>query len=200
MASYNGNIDLLSFNGAQVLKGIEQQSPERVYVCIPVDVNEIKLEQHPQKPDRTLAKLRINIWPLNENYKNAARRSALERGNTNFVVPTHEMQMSFSTEYIKFVVQKFPKLVEQVKDANKERDPDIVNQDPADENTHLFKAIRQRLNKRLAMLYQPQPTQQPSPYATPNVGIAGAATNYVAPAEKSEDPFGGSSFNNDLPF
>ena len=200
MASYNGNIDLLSFNGAQVLKGIEQQSPERVYVCIPVDVNEIKLEQHPQKPDRTLAKLRINIWPLNENYKNAARRSALERGNTNFVVPTHEMQMSFSTEYIKFVVQKFPKLVEQVKDANKERDPDIVNQDPTDENTHLFKAIRQRLNKRLAMLYQPQPTQQPSPYATPNVGIAGAATNYVASAEKSEDPFGDSSFNNDLPF
>ena len=200
MASYNGNIDLLSFNGAQVLKGIEQQSPERVYVCIPVDVNEIKLEQHPQKPDRTLAKLRINIWPLNENYKNAARRSALERGNTNFVVPTHEMQMSFSTAYIKFVVQKFPKLVEQVKDANKERDPDIVNQDPADENTHLFKAIRQRLNKRLAMLYQPQPTQQPSPYATPNVGIAGAATNYVVPAEKSEDPFGDSSFNNDLPF
>ena len=200
MASYNGNIDLLSFNGAQVLKGIEQQSPERVYVCIPVDVNEIKLEQHPQKPDRTLAKLRINIWPLNENYKNAARRSALERGNTNFVVPTHEMQMSFSTEYIKLVVQKFPKLVEQVKEANKERDPDIVNQDPADENTHLFKAIRQRLNKRLAMLYQPQPTQQPSPYATPNVGIAGAATNYVAPAEKSEDPFEGNSFGNDLPF
>lgn len=200
MASYNGNIDLLSFNGAQVLKGIEQQSPERVYVCIPVDVNEIKLEQHPQKPDRTLAKLRINIWPLNENYKNAARRSALERGNTNFVVPTHEMQMSFSTEYIKFVVQKFPKLVEQVKEANKERDPDIVNQDPTDENTHLFKAIRQRLNKRLAMLYQPQPTQQPSPYTTPNVGIAGAATNYVAPAEKSEDPFEGNSFGNDLPF
>ena len=200
MASYNGNIDLLSFNGAQVLKGIEQQSPERVYVCIPVDVNEIKLEQHPQKPDRTLAKLRINIWPLNENYKNAARRSALERGNTNFVVPTHEMQMSFSTEYIKFVVQKFPKLVEQVKEANKERDADIVNQDPTDENTHLFKAIRQRLNKRLAMLYQPQPTQQPSPYATPNVGIAGAATNYVAPAEKSEDPFEGNSFGNDLPF
>ena len=202
MASYNGNIDLLSFNGAQVLKGIEQQSPERVYVCIPVDVNEIKLEQHPQKPDRTLAKLRINIWPLNENYKNAVRRSALERGNTNFVVPTHEMQMSFSTEYIKFVVQKFPKLVEQVKDANKERDPDIVNQDPTDENTHLFKAIRQRMNKRLAMLYQPQATQQPSPYATSNVGVAGAGTGYVAPAEANNDPFAGNTYNeeDDLPF
>ena len=201
MASYNGNIDLLSLNGAQVLKGIEQQNPERVYVCIPVDVNEIKLEQHPQKPDRTLAKLRINIWPLNENYKNAARRSALERGNTNFVVPTHEMQMSFSADFIKDVVRKFPKLVEEVKEAKKELDPDIVNQDPTDENTHLFKAIRQRMNKRLATLYQPQSTKQPSPYNTPNVGVAGAVTGYVAPAE-STDPLAGYTDADvgDLPF
>ena len=200
MASYNGNIDLLSLNGAQVLKGIDAKNPERVYVCIPAGLNEIKVEQSPKDPNRTLAKLRVNIWPLNEQYKAKVRQSSIERGNSNVSVPTHEMQMSFSADFIKDIVRKFPKLVEQVREANKERDPDIVNQDPADENTHLFKAIRQRLNKRLAMLYQPQPTQQPSPYATPNVGIAGAATNYVAPAEKSEDPFGGSSFNNDLPF
>lgn len=92
--------------------------------------------------------------------------------------------MSFSVDFIKVAIKKYPKLVEQVKEANKERDPEIVNQDPTDENTHLFKAIRQRLNKRLAMLYQPQPTQQ-SPYATPNVGVAGAATSRVAPAESS---------------
>ena len=200
MASYSGNIDYLAPNGVKVLKGIDNDNPERVYICTPLDVNEIKLERHPQDPNRMVAKMRVNIWPLSENYKNVVRRSAQERGNANVSVPTHEMQMSFSVNYIKAVAQKFPKLVEQVKEANKERDPDIVNQDPTDENTHLFKAIRQRMNKRLAMLYQPQPTQQPSPYATPNVGIAGAATNYVAPAEKSEDPFGDSSFNNDLPF
>ena len=203
MASYNGNIDMLSLNGAQVFKGIDKNNPERVYVCIPADLNEIKVEQHPQKQDRTLAKMRVNIWPLNENYKNAVRRSAQERGDTNVTVPTHEMQMSYSVDYIKAVVQKFPKLVEQVKEANKERDPEIVNQDPTDENTHLFNAIRQRMNKRLAMLYQPQATQQPSPYATPNVGTAGAATNYVAPAEASNDPFAGNTYGADddaLPF
>ena len=203
MASYNGNIDLLSLNGAQVFKGIDTKNPERVYVCIPADVNEIKVEQHPQQQDRTLAKMRVNIRPLSENYKNAVRRSAQERGDTNVTVPTHEMQMSYSVDYIKAVVQKFPKLVEQVKEANKERDPDIVNQDPTDENTHLFNAIRQRMNKRLAMLYQPQATQQPSPYATPNVGTAGAATNYVAPAEASNDPFAGNTYGADddaLPF
>ena len=203
MASYNGNIDLLSLNGAQVFKGIDKNNPERVYVCIPADLNEIKVEQHPQQKDRTLAKLRVNIRPLSENYKNAVRRSAQERGDTNVTVPTHEMQMSYSVDYIKAVVQKFPKLVEQVKEANKERDPDIVNQDPTDENTHLFNAIRQRMSKRLAMLYQPQATQQPSPYATSNVGVAGAATNYVAPAEASNDPFAGNTYGADddaLPF
>ena len=176
MASYNGNIDLLSLNGAQVFKGIDTKNPERVYVCIPAGLNEIKVEQAPKDPARTLAKLRVNIWPLNEQYKAKARQAALERGDSNVTVPTHEMQMSFSADFIKDIVRKFPKLVEQVREANKERDPDIVNQDPTDENSHLFKAIRQRMNKRLAMLYQPQATQQPSPYATQNVGVAGAVT------------------------
>ena len=201
MASYNGNIDLLSLNGAQVFKGIDAKNPERVYVCIPADLNEIKVEQAPKDPTRTLAKMRVNIWPLNEQYKAKVRQAALERGDSSVTVPTHEMQMSYSLDYIKAVAQKFPKLVEQVKEAQKERDPDIVNQDPTDENTHLFKAIRQRMNKRLAMLYQPRATQQPSPYATPNVGVAGAVTGYVAPAQGTESDFAGyTPEDDDLPF
>lgn len=201
MASYNGNIDLLSLNGAQVFKGIDKDHPERVYVCIPAGLNEIKVEQSPKDPNRTLAKLRVNIWPLNEQYKAKVRQSAMERGDSNVTVPTHEMQMSFSADFVKDIVRRFPKLVEQVREANKDRDPDIVNQDPIDENSHLFKAIRQRMNKRLAMLYQPQSTQQPSPYATPNVGVAGVATGYVAPAENI-DPFAGytDSDIDDVPF
>ena len=201
MASYNGNIDLLSLNGAQVFKGIDAKNPERVYVCIPADLNEIKVEKASKDPTRTLAKMRVSIWPLNEQYKAKVRQAALERGDSNVTVPTHEMQMSYSVDYIKTVAQKFPKFVEQVKEANKERDPEIVNQDPTDENTHLFKAIRQRMNKRLAMLYQPRATQQPSPYATPNVGVAGAVTGYAAPAE-STDPLAGytDADVDDLPF
>ena len=201
MASYNGNIDLLSLNGAQVFKGIDKDHPERVYVCIPAGLNEIKVEQSPKDPNRTLAKLRVNIWPLNEQYKAKVRQSALERGDNNVTVPTHEMQMSFSADFIKDIARKFPKLVEQVKEANKERDPDIVNQDPTDENSHLFKAIRQRMNKRLAMLYQPQSTQQPSPYATQNVGVAGAVTGYVASAEIGDPLYGYTDMDDDaVPF
>lgn len=202
MASYNGNIDLLSLNGAQVFKGIDKNNPERVYVCIPADLNEIKVERHPKNPDRTLAKMRVSIWPLNEQYKNAVRRSAQERGDSNVTVPTHEMQLSFSADYIKAIVARFPKLVEQVKEANKERDADIVNQDPAEENTHLFKAIRNRMNKRLAMLYQPQQTQQQTPYPQQAYQTAGSATTYVAPADGQQStPFDGDGYGeDDLPF
>lgn len=199
MASYSGNIDLLSLSGTQVFKGIDAKNPERAFVCIPIAANEIKVEAAANNPQRMLAKMRVNIWPLNEQYKNRVRQSAQERGNTNVNVPTHEMQLSFSTEHIKTVVKMFPKLVEQVKEANKDRDPDIVNQDPADESSHLFKAIRQRMNKRLAMLYQPQPTQ-PSPYQQPTYAQAGAATGYVAPAQGTESDFAGYNPEDDLPF
>lgn len=201
MAGYCGNIDYLAPNDVRVLKGIDNDNPERVWICTPLDVNEIKLERHPRDPNRMVAKMRVNIWPLSENYKNVVRRSAQERGDDNVSVPTHEMQMAFSVGYIKAVTKKFPKLVEQVREDNKDRDPDIVNQDPTDENTHLFKAIRQRMNKRLSMLYQIQAAQQPSPYAIPNIGVAGAVTGYVAPAEGT-DPLAGFTDADvgDLPF
>ena len=202
MASFNGNIDLLSLNGAQVFTGIDKNKPQRAYVCIPVDLNEIKVEPAPNNAQRTLAKLHVNIWPLNEQYKAKVRQSALERGDTNVTVPTHEMQVSFSTDYIKLAIDTFPKLVEQVKEANKERNPDIVNQNPKDETTHLFKAIRSRMNKRLAMLYQPLSTTQPQgAYQAPSYAQAGAAAAYTPPTDNT-DPLTGYTYMNedDLPF
>lgn len=205
MASYNGNIDLLQLNGAKVLVNIDEKNKQRPYVCIPLDVNEIRVEPNKNDPNRQMAKLRINIWPFNDNYKNAIRRSNAERGDTNKDIATHELQMSFSTEYIKAVAKNFPKLVEQVKEAGKEKDPGIVNQDYNDENSHLFKAIRQRMNKRLASLYQPKAnTQQPNyPQQTFNAAMGGA-TAYVPPADGSGNDYsnmpGYDDPNSDLPF
>lgn len=202
MASYNGNIDLLSLNGAQVYTGIDQKNPNRAYVCVPVDLNDIQVKAARNDPNRQLASLRVNIWPLNEQYKAKIRQSAQERGDSNVSVPTHELQMSFSTDYIKGIVKAFPKLVEQVIEANKQRYPEVATQDPADENSHLFKLVRQRMNKRLAMLYQPQSTQQQqSPYPQQNFMQAGGATAYVAPADGAAEsnPYGDMS-EDDLPF
>ena len=202
MASYNGNIDLLSLNGAQVFTGIDQKKPNRAYVCVPVDLNDIQVKPSKGDPNRQLATLRVNIWPLNERYKAKIRQSAQERGDSSVSVPTHEMQMSYSVDYIKGVCKTFPKLVEQVIEANKQRYPEVSTQDAQDENTHLFKLIRQRMNKRVAMFYQPQQTQQPSAYPQQSFASAGAATAYVPPAEGAQgDPFNGDGYNeDDLPF
>ena len=204
MASYNGNIDLLALNGAKVLVGIDEKNAQRPYVCIPIDVNEIRLGTYQKNNVNVqVAKLRVHIEPFKDSYKNKIRQSNIERGDTDKSVPTHEMQMSFSTEYVKAVAKAFPKLVEQVKEANKERDPDIVNQDFNDENTHLFRAIRTRMNKRIASLYQPQPTQQQQTYPQQAYGAAGNATAYVPPADGGNDYSSMPGYddpNSDLPF
>ena len=204
MASYNGNIDLLALNGAKVLVGIDEKNAQRPYVCIPIDVNEIRVGTYQKNNVNVqVAKLRVHIEPFKDSYKNKIRQSNIERGDTDKSVPTHEMQMSFSTEYVKAVAKAFPKLVEQVKEFSKEKDPDIVNQDFNDENSHLFKAIRTRMNKRIASLYQPQPTQQQQAYPQQAYGAASNATAYVPPADGGNDYSSMPGYddpNSDLPF
>lgn len=204
MASYNGNVDLLSLNGAKVLVGIDEKNVKRPYVCIPLDVNEIRIETYQKdNVNRQVAKLRVHIEPFKDSYKNKIRQSNIERGDTEKSVPTHEMQISFSTEYVKAVAKAFPKLVEQVKEYSKEKAPDIVNQDFNDENSHLFKAIRARMNKRIASLYQPQPTAQQQTYPQQAYGAAGNATAYVPPADGGNDYSSMPGYddpNSDLPF
>ncbi len=203
MASFNASIDLLALNGAQVFTDVDPNNPTMAYVCVPVDLNEIKITTSRQNADKQIAGLRVNIWPLNENYKAKVRQSALERGDSNVNVPTHEMQQSFTTDYIKQVAKAFPKLVEQVREQNKDRDPGIMTQDPQDESTHLFKAIRNRMNKRIAMVYQPQTqTTQQSAYPQ-NYAAAGTAQAYVPPTDSMPDYSSMSGYNapnSDLPF
>ncbi len=201
MASFNASIDLLSLNGAKLLTGLNGQDDKRAYVCVPVDLNEIRIATSRQNTDKQIAGLRVNIWPLNENYKAKVRQSALERGDNNVNVPTHEMQMNFSADYVKAVIKAYPKLVEEVCEQNKDRDPGIASQDPTDENTHLFKAIRNRMNKRLAMVYQPQSQTSPQQTYTPTYGVAaGTTTTYVPPTDGTSDSSSFSDYPDDLPF
>lgn len=199
MASFSGNIDLLSLNGAKVLIGLDEKNAQRPYVCIPIDVNEIRVEASKNDASKQIAKMRVIIDPYNDAYKNKIRQSNAERGDTNKSVPTHEMKLSYSAEYIKAVAKNFPKLVEQVKEAGKEKDPDIVNQDYNDENSHLFKAIRTRMNKRIASLFQPQLTANQQQYPQQAYSSAGNATAYVPPADGSQG-YSSMPDDDDLPF
>lgn len=202
MANYSGNIDLLTLNEAGIYTGIDKNHPERTWVCAPTDVNEITVKYSPFDPKRLMALLRVAIWPLNEAYKAKIRQSAQERGDENVSVPTHELQHSFSLEYIKGAIKSFVKLPKVVIEENKDNHPEYAEQDPSDENTSLFKAIRRRMNKRMGMLFQPRTAQRPSPYAQPTFAAAGAATGYVAPAEASGTDLSGynPADDEDLPF
>lgn len=203
MASYNGSIDLLSLNGAQVLTGIDAKKPSRAYVCVPVDLNEIRMVASKHNPGKMIAGLRVNIWPLNEAYKTKVRQAAMERGDGNVNVPTHEMQISYTTDFVKAVIRRMPKLVEEVKEANKERDADIVNQNAEDENTHLFKAVRNRMCKRIAMMYQLRVSNVTQPAFPQNFyNSVASATAYVPPADDggSETDFANIDTEIDLPF
>lgn len=202
MANYNGNIDLLTLNEAGIYTGLDKKNPERTWYCAPTDVNEIIVKKSPHDPNRLMALLRVAIWPLNENYKAKIRQSAQERGDENVSVPTHELQLSFSLEYIKAAIKRFVKLPKAVIEENKGTHPEFAEQDPSDENTSLFKAIRRRMNRRMGMLYQPKTAQQPSPYAQPTFAAAGAAVGYVAPAEASGTDLSGYNSAEDeaLPF
>ena len=112
------------------------------------------------------------------------------------------MKISYTTEFVKYIAKSFPNLVEQVKEQNKERDPSIMTQDVQDENSHLFKALRNRMNKRLAMLYQPQNNAQQTAYPQQAYNVASNATAYVAPANnETTQPQWGANFNEeDFPF
>ena len=202
MASYNGNIDLLSLNGTQVLVGIDAKNPKRPYVCIPCDLNEIRVEVSKNDANRQMAKLRVSIFPFKDSYKDKVRQSAKERGDSNVSVPTHKMQLYFSADYIKAIAKNFPKLVEQVKEAKKEKDPNIVNENFNNENTHLFKAIRDRMNKPIARLYQIESKENTKPYPTQAYSAVNGANTYVPPADGTSDPFvPGADMNpDDLPF
>lgn len=75
MASYNGNVDLLALNGAKVLVGIDEKNKQRPYVCIPIDVNEIRVETYQKdNVNRQVAKLRVHIEPFKDSYKNTIVR------------------------------------------------------------------------------------------------------------------------------
>ena len=84
MASFNGNIDLLSLNGVKVLVGIDEKNKQRPYVCIPLDVNEIRVESYQKNNVNVqVAKLRVHIEPFKDSYKNKIRQSNIERGDTD---------------------------------------------------------------------------------------------------------------------
>lgn len=107
--------DLFALYGPKILTNLDEKFPDWPWVCIPLPLNPITYKKSKKDPNKQMAFLSTAIWPLSENYKNAIRRSALERGDSNLPIPTHEECLNFPIEQIKQIIKAFPRLVEQVK-------------------------------------------------------------------------------------
>lgn len=195
MASFSGNIDLMKLKGAKLLS-MEDNGKPRNYICVPLDINEISVVENNQTHEQ-MARLRVNIWPYNDAYGNAIRQKALQRGDdpNKVDIPSHEMTVNYSPGFVKAYAKAVAK---KVIDADGGKHPEWASQDPTDENTALYKAVRNRMNYRISNLYlrTAQPTQQQGFAAPMAQGVGG----YTAP-QPNDDPFSSAPvYEDDLPF
>lgn len=203
MASYNANINLLAFKQAQVFAGIDQKHPQRAYVCIPCDINEIKVNNNQDR-----ANVRVNMSPIYDPQATLNRFNELrrQRGDDPLKMEdlhTHTLDISYSEDFVKGYIKAYgQKLIDKylatVK--NTEKLERMKTQDANDPQTELFKGIRRYMQFKLADVYpfksQPQQPAYPQTFAQ-----AGAPTAYVAPADGEQ--FNSEAYNDpdsDLPF
>ena len=119
MASYTTTAaNLLEFAQSRLMTGIDAKRPDRVFVCIPVDVNEIKTST--DNNGKARADARLALWPMRnrEAYLtriNAKRMAAGDQPKTLDQMPTHTLQVAHSEEFIMANIKKFGKaLVDKV--------------------------------------------------------------------------------------
>ena len=203
MASYTSNsLDLLEYSQSTLMSGIDQKRPERVYVCIPVDVNEIITST--DNNGKTHARTRLALWPMRNRDAylqsvNAKRVAAGDAPKTLDQMPTHTLQVNHSDDFILANIKKFgQKLVDKVLSrVNPQLAEQIKNDNPEDQNSRLYKCIRTTMNPSLGNFYQHVSEQKPMPaQAQIAQGVQGytpAETDPLAYLAEHEDV-------DDLPF
>ena len=186
MASYTTTAaNLLEFAQSRLMTGIDAKRPERVFVCIPVDVNEIKTST--DNNGKARADARLALWPMRNRDAylsriNAKRIAAGDQPKTLDQMPTHTLQVSHSDDFIMANIKKFGKaLVDKVLST---LTPDYANtlqgDNPEDPNSKLYKCIRTAMNPSLGNFYQHIPEQRITPA---QAQIAQGVQGYTAQAE-----------------
>ena len=186
MASYTTNAaNLLEFAQSRLMTGIDAKRPDRVFVCIPVDVNEIKTST--DNNGKARADARLALWPMRnrEAYLtriNAKRMAAGDQPKTLDQMPTHTLQVAHSDEFIMANIKKFGKaLVDKVLSSlSPEYAANLQGDNPEDTNSKLYKCIRTAMNPSLGNFYQHVPEQRITPA---QAQVAQGVQGYTAAAE-----------------
>lgn len=199
MASFSPNIDLLSIPGAKPVT-FEEGGRKVNYICIPADLNEIKIEPSRADNNTLTAYLRTKMFPFSQSYINTIVSNKQRRGDTVDMskIESHELVLSHSKEYIDaWTPRVVAKLVKE--------HPEWSALNPAEKND-LYYAVRRLINKRIGKAYPamsdgqqapaPVPAQFNAPpqftdYMAPPVSVqqAPAASVQQAPAADDDLPF-----------
>ena len=186
MASYTTtSANLLEFAQSRLMTGIDAKRPDRVFVCIPVDVNEIKTST--DNNGKARADARLALWPMRnrEAYLtriNAKRMAAGDQPKTLDQMPTHTLQVAHSDEFIMANIKKFGKaLVDKVLSTlSPEYAAGLQGDNAEDSNSKLYKCIRTAMNPSLGNFYQHVPEQRITPA---QAQVAQGVQGYTAAAE-----------------
>ena len=186
MASYTTtSANLLEFAQSRLMTGIDAKRPDRVFVCIPVDVNEIKTST--DNNGKARADARLALWPMRnrEAYLtrvNAKRMAAGDQPKTLDQMPTHTLQVAHSDEFIMANIKKFGQaLVDKVLSTlSPEYAASLQGDNAEDSNSKLYKCIRTAMNPSLGNFYQHVPEQRITPA---QAQVAQGVQGYTAAAE-----------------
>lgn len=221
MADFNGPVNLLGYIGAKVLTNLDEKNPQIPYVCIPLPQNDLKyVAPNGNYPARVDA--RFDVQELGDAYAQAVIRSdeqarltdPTKKVRTREEIEHFRITPNFRKEYVLALINqrkangKIDDLKKKAAEDYYRRDEakraDLLTQDPADDKSRLFWAIKTFIQNsmRLGKLFRTQYPQLQQTAPVPQYGAATGATAYVAPAQE-ETPFSApweSQADSDLPF
>ena len=199
MASFTTtSFDLLALHGAKLLN-----VDDTISIVIPCKKNNITINQGQR---RQYANLPVAVWPKRDvqhdlDWRNQQRAQRGDEPLTIDKMPTHDMKVNFTTDFIVEQIKKFQKpdgtnpLVQGVlSNMTEDRRNRLKDLDPLDTTSGLYYAIRDHYNIRLAEMYArvPQASSQPT--------VAQQVSGYTPVTDEQMTQYDDDIENPDLPF
>ena len=188
MASFRPNIDLLSIPGAKALQmndGTAEKPVMRNYICIPADLNEIKIEASRNDQTKLTAYMNLMMRPFGQAYINSVVDNKQRRGDAVDMskIESHEITVNHTQEFI----DAWKGAVAQaVLKEHPEWNGQSLDKLPDGKYSDLYYEVRRRINKRVGKGYPVMAQSQQQVQSVP-VNSFGMAQG-VAPFDPNNEP------------
>lgn len=192
MANFNGVLDLMKLWGAKYLSGIDTANPNRAYICVPVDWNEIKVVADAKSKTGVRSTLKLGMYSYPDNYIKTCKEEAMQRGENmdKFSAPSHKCQLRYSKQYHDELRAKAKKeVLDEHLEWTTDKDLDETK------NSKLRNEIFDRVDRKIGSFYVNHPmSQSPMPPMESSSGFS------QAPIPADGENQGTGNPDDDLPF